>query len=126
MNVTDELKTRHEESRRREEQRISLFCSMIQRILQRSRQTEDPMTRCLLFHDKLMMILDVVETAIIADSLHYTEQPDSKVADKVTETINTVRAEFEFMSSWITQPIYSPDHPYGKTLMKSAQQHFES
>jgi hypothetical protein len=92
----------------------------LERNLKRTDSIEDPVIKYSLLVDKLCMFMD---TAMCLMESHMNDAPDDfkarlhRVSDKINDDLTS-------LMSWIRQPIYSPDHPYGRNVMKDAASSF--
>lgn len=84
----------------------------------------DPGTRYALLVDKLLTIIDV------GSGLLKSEMANAGVNENVItefdESLEVLNTQLNQMMAWIVSPQYSPDHPYGNTIMNTAKTIFES
>lgn len=73
-------------------------------------------------HDKM------TDNEIVESEKHllYKIKINDQTIDQVDETIHLIDKYFDGFSSWVRQPIYSPDHPYGNNIMKDSKNNFET
>ena len=48
-----------------------------------------------------------------------------ELKERIITTSQMVTEELNFMLDWISNPVYSPDHPYGNKIMKEANKDFD-
>ena len=126
-----------------------LIISSIEKQFKRLNKHKDPVIRYSLF---LEMLRSVIETAVDAseNSLQeaiYTQKTteiqnnpqDPENTKKMSEQLRSIEllnktylsvgnlkkeleTYFDNFSDWISQPIYSPDHPLGNNMMKEAEE----
>lgn len=90
-------------------------------ILNRNDKRKDPVTRQLLFVDKILSVLDIIVSMYIFNSNDLSENTKAEVK----QVANMIRNKFEELEEHIEQP-YSLNHPYGLQMMKEAGEHFAS
>lgn len=103
------------------EELYNITISTIDQHLSRVLAIEDPVLRHTLFIDKLYIFLDLMTVIIQTLASEY----DDKLKNKADILIGKVNDELTQLMSWIRQPIYSPEHPYGNKLMMDAKKDFE-
>lgn len=52
-------------------------------------------------------------------------QKDKQSLGIINELMENFEKYFDNFSDWISQPTYSPDHPFGDKMMKEAKESFE-
>jgi len=112
-------------TRLRREDDIALMSAImtgVESILKRQRKTDDPVVRYSMFLDKLLMIIDMGlgMVTVFTDKEEYPLE----FRDRVKNLSGVVQKDLEELMEWIQHPHYSPDHPYGKSLMKNAKHDF--
>lgn len=129
-NVMDpEVKKTEEQRKEKEKKRNIAFTEslikVVTRGISRHNRSGDPVVRATMLFDKLCLILDLftafTSTAVIED-YDYPEE----FRMKIEETSQLLHNELNFVLDWIQNPSYSPDHPYGNSIMKEAKKSFES
>lgn len=107
------------EMRARDSKRMTMIAGIIERTMMRHRKLEDPTMRAVLLVDKLTTIFD---TALIA------LQSDSELNDetnvKLERAFGLISEELDFLVQWVQSPVYSPDHPVGRSMMNESKNHF--
>lgn len=58
-------------------------------------------------------------------NLHTAERDVNEILENIKTIIKNSNNYMEGFSDWIRQPIYSPDHPYGETVMKKTKKEFK-
>lgn len=89
--------------------------------INRHRRSEDPVIRATLLMDKLCNFIDIGLSFLITDNPTLPE--DTK--EKMKKTAEEIENELNFVLDWIKSPMYSPDHCYGKFVMKESEKDFE-
>ena len=114
-------KARQDMSREETEQMmLNIILTALESNFNRARLIKDPVTRHILFLEKLLAVKDIFVASL--DAIPMTE--DTKIrSQKLCTTIN---GEVESLIDWIQQPIYSPDHPIGNSMMKEAEKDFSA
>ncbi len=104
-------------------QKWSLALSMIENIINRHEKIIDPVTRHLLFTDKLCLIIDICMGAMASAIIIHNLSDD---IIKRTEIIgHKVEKQIQELMEWIQNRIYSPDYPFGQNMMQSTAKHFK-
>lgn len=87
-------------------------------VLTRHARIKDPVARHLMLADKLCWGIDFTTAAIkaFADEEHI----DTELVLKAEQLIRKLQEEINLLMDWIQSPVYSPDHPYGHTMMEAA------
>lgn len=94
--------------------------SILENNFSRSKKLRDPVTRHIVFLEKLLMIQDVVLAGL--NNFGTTEDQEERVRNLAKE----INDEIGSLIDWIQQPIYSPDHPVGAEMMKESKENFDS
>lgn len=102
--------------------RILIILSVAERILSRQTTIDDPVVRYSLFLEKLALAMDI-SLAVLDSQLNGLPETTKDKAHKLKNDINE---ELLSLMSWVRSPVYSPDHPYGNEMKKSAERSFES
>ena len=120
---TDEEK-RKREQREDDVQMMSAIMTGVESILSRQRKTEDPVVRYSMFLDKLLMCIDMG----LGMATVYTnkEEYPQEFKDRVATLSTKIQKDLEDLMSWIQHPHYSPDHPYGQTIMSSSEKDYHT
>lgn len=103
---------------------INAALGVCESILSRQRNIEDPTLRYSMFVDKLLMFLDIgigLGKATLDDDDYPDELKErfEKLSEMLTNDLNS-------LMKWIQNPVYSPDHPYGNSMMKSSENNFNN
>lgn len=111
-----------EESKKleKDELQIAALLNVFENMLKRNRSVPDPATRTLLFVDKLLMVIDVLTGYLKTYSYKYSEP----LQQRIDTTSNDLQKELQFITEWILHPQYSPDHPFGESVMNEARKEF--
>jgi len=119
----------------------SLINNMIYRQIERKKKIKDPVTRNMIIAEIFVSLVDIVADMGIINLKSSLDRNISKVpegkrdlyekkTDEVVEKIQKTRDDLnqlmDSFSEWILQPIYSVDHPVGKSMMKEAKEEFSS
>ena len=120
---------RNKERRIREQSlMMESIVGSLERILNRNFEVKDPVSRYIMFLDKLYMFIDI-SMSMSEAYIKYGNKEDEISTDFVVRINNlaiSIQKEMKMLSNWIQNPIYSPDHPLGKMMMESAKSdHFE-
>lgn len=102
-------------------QQISVIVGILENNCHRQLMYADPVTRGLIFLEKLLCIIDFSSGAL--NTVIDLEIPDDlrNRIDKLKQVFND---QIKLVIDLIQQPHYSPDHPFGNKLMKEQQQMF--
>lgn len=99
---------------------LNVILTALESNLGRAKKIKDPVTRHILFLEKLLAIKDIfiaaLENVEMAEETKYRSQKLCTIIDE----------EVESLIDWIQQPIYSPDHPIGNNMMKEAGKDFST
>lgn len=106
----------------KDELHILTALNIVENMLQRNRSVPDPATRALLFVDKLLMVIDVL-TGFLKTHSHKYSDP---LKNKIDVTSNNLQKELQFITEWILHPQYSPNHPFGESVMHEAAKEFHA
>ena len=87
---------------------------------ERHRRSKDPVIRATLLVDKLSTIVDIAMGVLLSQNADLSD--DLKV--RIKSTSQMVSGELDFLMDWISSPVYSPDHPFGNTMMKGSEKNF--
>lgn len=102
-------------------QGIEIALSILNNGIARHKRSGDPVLRTTMLVDKLCTIVDV--------GLGYINTQDDdlplELKERMTVTSKSITEELNFMLDWISNPVYSPDHPYGNNIMKEANKEFD-
>ena len=127
--LTDEQqknKIRERKNRKRrikdEEKMIECALNSIRIILNRYKDIDDPVIRNSLLVDKFILMIDIFTGMTEV----FTKQYSLELREKLQGVTKEVHEELKELSKWIQMPTYSPDHPFGNTLMKEAEKNFNS
>ena len=102
----------------------NMFINFYGNISKRHNTIKDPATRYALFVDKLCLSIDAGLALLTTKMDELDIEPELKI--KVEDSSAKLQEELNSLMSWITQPVYSPDHPYGGQIMKAASCDFGS
>jgi hypothetical protein len=101
---------------------IRLIVEVIEQNFGRLSIYKDPMTKKCIFLEKLLIISDIFKGLLIREAI---EIPDDLVT-KINKIHVIMNDNIASLIETIQQPCYSPDHPYGKELMNTAQYDFDN
>ena len=109
-----------EKERKSKSRIISSIVNIAENVLSRQRKIGDPVLRHSLFLDKLLLMLDISMGILQEFSNEYPEELRGKI-----ETLSiSIQKDLSDLMNWVSNPVYSPDHPYGQGIMKSAKKDF--
>jgi len=124
MNADDRNNKEKREKEKREKentQKINVIVGILENNCLRQQMYADPVTRGLIFLEKLLCIIDVssgmLDTAI---GMEISDDLKNRI-EKLKQVFND---QIKLVIDLIQQPHYSPDHPFGNKLMKEQQQMF--
>ena len=128
LNVTLEL-TREEKQRKEYEEKerneriqiATMIVNALEDNLKRQHLYKDPVTRNSVFLEKLLCILDIFKGAM---HTYFNDVPD-ELHNRMTNIVTLLNTNMTSLIEMIQQPCYSPDHPYGREVMKTAQNDFK-
>ncbi len=122
----EKIKERRSESQERELQMriagIKSIISVLSRGINRHIKSGDPVIRSTLLFDKLCLVVDLVS----ALSINYNSDLPEDLIKEITEASKNLSAELDYVFNYILSPQYSPDHPYGNSIMKKSAEHFDN
>ena len=99
---------------------INVVLTSLESNFDRTKKIRDPVTRHILFLEKLLSFKDVMMASLETIPM----SKESKIrSEKLCAIIN---GEVESLIDWIQQPIYSPDHAFGNSMMKEAEKDFNT
>lgn len=99
------------------EQAIRAVLSAVENNFARAQRIKDPVTRNIVFLEKLLTVGDICIGGLNTYGIDFPE--DLKLrSENITKVINT---QIEGLIDWIQQPIYSPDHFLGNMMMKKVR-----
>lgn len=120
--VMKTVKEQEDEQRLRDKiQGIEIMLSILNSGIARHKRSGDPVLRTTMLVDKLCTVVDVGLGYL--NTQHNDIPPELK--EKMTAASQMITEELNFMLDWITNPVYSPDHPYGNKVMKDANNEFD-
>lgn len=96
---------------------------VFERGIERQRRSGDPVMRATLLFDKLCLVLDILCAGLLSNE--ETKDYPKELNEKILKTSNMVTEELTFVLDWISNPTYSPDHPFGNNIMESSKKHFD-
>lgn len=89
----------------------------------RYRSVPDVVAKHTLVLDKLMIMTDIMMSAMTIKMEDYTNQGcDVKGAEEVC---NDIKKDLQELWEFVQHPAYSPEHPFGAQLMKKSGEHFD-
>lgn len=113
-------------------------------MIDRLNKIEDPIVRHNLFIEILRLVIEPGFNVMIgfleSELENYNEKLQSENSEETKRNIKNIEItlknlnkiskdlsiQFDDLSKWIRQPIYSPDHPVGRRMMDSAKENFDS
>jgi hypothetical protein len=107
----------------------------VESVFNRNYNMADPVTRYILFLDKLYLILDIgfsfSDVAFKKLTEEFEENDDGiklslSYETRIKKLIKDTQEQMKKLSMWIQNPVYGPDHPLGNSLMENAKQNYES
>jgi hypothetical protein len=114
----------NEERERYEKEQKEKACSAVLGGLEnnfaRARKIKDPMTRHIIFLEKLLTIQDVVVGTL--NVYHVDMSDDLKI--RIEKLMGLYNDEIDSLLDWIQSPIYDPSHPIGNAMMKACEEDF--
>ncbi len=120
--MQEPLTDKEKREKEQKEQAIRAALSAVENNFARAQRIRDPVTRNIVFLEKLLTVGDICIGALNTYGVDFPE--DLKIrSENVTKLINT---QIEGLIDWIQQPIYSPDHPIGNMMMKESEKSFRS
>jgi hypothetical protein len=124
---TTDQKRKAKESAERIAQAEAFAC-VFERGINRHNRTGDPVLRATLLFDKLCLIADMMSSYISSSAVDSdgNEIYPPELKNRIANCSKLLNTELDFILDWITSPTYSPDHPYGKHVMNSANDSFNS
>lgn len=99
---------------------IETILHVCENVVARQRRSGDPVIRATLLVDKLSLLVDIGVATVINTN---TDLPEETVA-RIRHSTNLLNDELQFLSDWISTPVYSPDHPYGNKSCKPVKNNF--
>ncbi len=100
---------------------LRVVSSVLERIISRQKNNE-PVVRYSLLVNNICLGLD----GLIAYMDLEAEDLPSELSDKMKLTSTMLSDELNGLFKWIQSPHYSPDHPWGKSLMIVAEIHHQN
>jgi len=118
-------RTREQQDKEKREKENTQIINVIVGILEsnclRQQMYADPVTRGLIFLEKLLCTIDILSGALnTVIDMELSADLKNRV-DKLKQLFND---QIKLVINLIQQPHYSPDHPFGNKFMKEQQQMF--
>lgn len=120
-----ETRLRNEKELKEQIQIINASLFAAESILNRQRRIEDPVLRYTVFIDKLLMFVDI-GVGIMKGVFTDDEKYPLELRDRMDDLARGLQNDLEDLMKWIRHPVYSPDHPYGNTIMSVSKKNFVS
>jgi hypothetical protein len=93
---------------------------MLERTLGRGRKCDDPVIKHSLLVDKLLLTLDLLISYVETEA----SELDEECQKRVKRCADVIQNDLLELMSWIRNPVYSPDHPVGSSIMMEAKSDF--
>lgn len=119
----------YEEKRKAEDKKnfemvANIFINILENINKRHNAVKDPATKYALLVDKLCLGFD----AGLAMMNVMMEQvgADPELQTKIEAASAKLQAQLTGLMDWVINPVYGPDHPFGKNIMNNAATDFNT
>lgn len=103
-------------------QAANVIIGIFNNINRRHKAIKDPATRYALLVDKLCLSLDTGMAVMKMMMEELDIEPEMKI--KIEDTSTELQEQLIGLMDWIQNPTYGPDHPYGHSVMKGAENNF--
>lgn len=97
---------------------VASIVNVIDNSFDRISKYNDPVTKHIVFVDKIIMFLDFMNSMVKSE----INNINPILIDKLNKSFDKIRKQFDLLTDWIQSPHYDPDHPYGKKLMELSEQ----
>lgn len=124
-NEPDEYENNYE--KRMIEDNIALLkcgISVVENILNRQRNIDDPVVRYSIFVDKMSLILDM-GYGVLKGYVDNDKYPVD-LRDKLDKVCSDLQKDLDGLMSWVRKPVYSPNHPFGSQIMNQSNVDFKN
>ena len=89
----------------------------------RRNKVKDTATRNIMLTESIMILVDTLSGFARAAGEHF--KVDSSIKDRLFQQCDNLQTDIEALNEWIMNPTYGPDHPYGRKMMRDAEEDFE-
>lgn len=120
----DEMKKVKEKDRKAMLQMLNMTFSFYDSMKRRLQNIKDPSHRYTVLLDRISCLIDIATT--VGKGFCIANDFPLDVQERFEKILNDINNDIAQMFDWIQQPMYSPDHPFGKKMLDESRQHFES
>jgi hypothetical protein len=119
--MNDALTEQQKKDKEDREKVINMLLDAVKNNISRLDQIKDPMTRHILFLEKLLTITDV----LVGMTTTHTVDLSGDLKIKIANVMVVFNQHTCSLLEWIQSPAYSPDHPVGNMMMKGCEKDFD-